>query len=161
MIHHALWPLRSLQARFLWATVFVIFVLMTAVIVMVEHRQRAGIIGEVERRGDLLTRNLAAASHAPLLLYHFTALEQNVARVTLEEDARYAIILDADGRVAAHSPRSDRVGGACHTNALGSKAAGSGVTRCTIQLVVPSGWRVSTMTTSNVCPFASRMAYQP
>ena len=110
MIHRALWPLRSLQARFLWATVLVIFVLMTAVIVMVEHRQRAGIIGEVERRGEVLTRNLAALSYAPLLLYNFTALEQNVARVASEEDVRYAIILDADARVAAHSRRPDRVG---------------------------------------------------
>jgi two-component system, NtrC family, sensor kinase len=110
MISRAVWPLRSLQARFLWATVLVIFVLMTAVIVMVEHRQRAGIIGEVERRGEVLTRNLAALSHAPLLLYNFTALEQNVARVASEEDVRYAIILDAESRVAAHSVRPDRVG---------------------------------------------------
>src|SRR5438552_11720965 len=110
MISRAVWPLRSLQARFLWATVLVIFVLMTAVIVIVEHRQRAGIIGEVERRGEVLTRNLAALSYAPLLLYNFTALEQNVARVASEEDVRYAIILDADARVAAHSRRHDRVG---------------------------------------------------
>jgi len=110
MISRAVWPLRSLQARFLWATVLVIFVLMTAVIVIVEHRQRAGIIGEVERRGEVLTRNLAALSHAPLLLYNCTALEQNVARVGSEEDVRYAIILDAESRVAAHSVRPDRVG---------------------------------------------------
>src|SRR3989442_6220597 len=110
MIFRAVWPLRSLQARFLWATVLVIFVLMTAVIVIVEHRQRAGIIGEVERRGEGLTRNLAALSYAPLLLYNFTALEQNVARVAAEEDVRYAIILDAESRVAAHSVRPDRVG---------------------------------------------------
>ncbi|HEV8142626.1 MAG TPA: ATP-binding protein [Methylomirabilota bacterium] len=110
MIRGTVWPLRSLQARFLWATVLVIFVLMTAVIIMVEHRQRASIIGEVERRGEVLTRNLAATSYAPLLLYNFTALEQNVARVASEEDVRYAIVLDADARVAAHSRRHDRVG---------------------------------------------------
>jgi hypothetical protein len=110
MMRGTVWPLRSLQARFLWATVLVIFVLMTAVIVMVEHRQRASIIGEVERRGEVLTRNLAATSYAPLLLYNFTALEQNVARVASEEDVRYAIIVDAEARVAAHSRRHDRVG---------------------------------------------------
>ena len=103
-------PPRSLQARFLWATVVVIFVLMTAVIAIVEYRQRASIIGEVERRGEALGRNLAALSHAPLLLYNFTALEQNAALIASEEDVRYAIILDADGRVAAHSRRADRVG---------------------------------------------------
>jgi len=100
----------SLQARFLWATVLVLFVLMTAVILVVEQRQRSAIVGEVERRGAVLTRNLAALSHNFLLMYNFTALEQNVARVAAEEDVRYAIILDADGQVAAHSVRHDAVG---------------------------------------------------
>jgi two-component system sensor histidine kinase AtoS len=100
----------SLQATFLWATVSVIFLLMTAVIGVVEHRQRVEIIDEVERRGEVLSRNLAALSQTPLLLYNFTALEQNVARIAAEEDVRYAIVLDADGRVAAHSGHPERVG---------------------------------------------------
>ena len=100
----------SLQATFLWATVSVVFLLMSAVIVVVEHRQRVGIIDEVERRGEVLSRNLAALSHAPLLLYNFTALEQSVARIAAEQDVRYAIVLDADSRVAAYSGHPDRVG---------------------------------------------------
>jgi two-component system sensor histidine kinase AtoS len=103
-------PFRSLHATFLWATVLLIFLLMSAVIVVVDHRQRAAIIEEGERRGEILARNLAAISQAPLLLYNFTALEQNVARVGGEEDVLYAILLDADGRVAADSQRPDRVG---------------------------------------------------
>jgi two-component system sensor histidine kinase AtoS len=91
---------RSLQARFLWATVLVVFAVMTAVIFVVDPRPRAGIIEEVERRGEVLS----------LLLYNFTALEQSVARMAGEPDVRYAIVLDADGRVAAHSARPDRVG---------------------------------------------------
>jgi two-component system sensor histidine kinase AtoS len=102
--------LRSLQARFLWGTVLVIVVVMASVFVVVEHRQRAGIVKEFERRGASLSRNLAAMSYGQLLLYNYTALEQTVARVAAEEDVRYAIILDAEGRVAAHSPRLDRVG---------------------------------------------------
>ncbi len=100
----------SLQAKFLWATVLVVFLLMSAVIVVVDHRLRVGIIEEVERRGEVLSRNLAALSQAPLLLYNFTALEQNVARIAAEHDVRYAIVLDADGRVAAHSGHPERVG---------------------------------------------------
>ena len=100
----------SLQATFLWATVSVIFLLMSAVIVVVEHRQRVEIIDEVERRGEVLSRNLAALSQGPLLLYNFTALEQNVARIAAEQDVLYAIVLDADGRVAAHSGHPERVG---------------------------------------------------
>jgi PAS domain S-box-containing protein len=94
---------RSLQARLLQGTVLVVLLVMVAVIVVVEHRQRAAIIGEVQRRGEVIARNLEALSQGPLLLYNFTALEQNVARVASETDVVYATILDAEGKVAAHS----------------------------------------------------------
>jgi two-component system sensor histidine kinase AtoS len=102
--------IRSLRARLLWGTVVVIILVMGAVLVVVEHRQREAAIGEFLRRGEVLARNLAAISQGPLLLYNFTALEQNAARVATETDALYAIVLDADGRVAAHSRRPERVG---------------------------------------------------
>ncbi|MBI1892716.1 MAG: hypothetical protein HYS14_01170 [Candidatus Rokubacteria bacterium] len=105
-------PLRfvSLQAKFLWGTVLVLFLVMAAVFAVVEHRQRGAIIGEVQRRGEVLARHLAAISTAPLLLYNFTALEQNVARVAGEADVVYAIVLDAEGKVAAHSRHPELVG---------------------------------------------------
>src|SRR5207244_7996124 len=62
------------------------------------------------RRGEVIARNLAAISYGPLLLYNYTALEQNVARVAGEADVVYALVLDADGRVAAHSSHPARVG---------------------------------------------------
>src|SRR5205814_309285 len=68
------------------------------------------IVDEVERRGEVLARSLAASSHTPLLLYNFTALEQNVARVAAEADVVYALVIDADGKVAADSLHPDRVG---------------------------------------------------
>ena len=102
--------LRSLQTKFLWGTLLVIAFVMTAVMVVVEHRQRAAIIEEVQRRGEVIARNLAAISYGPLLLYNYTALEQNVARVAGEADVVYALVLDADGRVAAHSRDPERVG---------------------------------------------------
>jgi hypothetical protein len=71
----------SLQVRFLLGTVLVLLLVMAAVIAVVERRQRAAIIDEVERRGEVIAENLAAVSRVPLLLYNFTALEQNVARV--------------------------------------------------------------------------------
>ena len=103
-------PFRSLRTRLLVGTVFVIVLVMTAVVAMVEHRQRAAIIGEVERRGESLAQSLATMSYGPLLLYNFTALEQNVARVAAGADVVYAVILDAEGRVAAHSRHPERVG---------------------------------------------------
>lgn len=107
-------PLRlrlvSLQAKFLLGTVLVLLLVMAAVITVVERRQRVAIIEEVQRRGEVVARNLAAISTGPLLLYNFTALEQNVARVATEADVVYAIVLDAEGKVAAHSRNPARVG---------------------------------------------------
>jgi PAS domain S-box-containing protein len=101
---------RSLQARLLWGTVLVICLVMVAVLIVVEHRQRAAVIDEAERRGQVLARDLAALSQNSLLLYNFTALEQNVARLATEQDVEYAIILDRDGQVVAYSGRPERVG---------------------------------------------------
>ena len=103
-------PLRSLRARLLGGTFFVVVLVMATVVAVVEHRQRAAIIGEVERRGESLAQSLATMSYGPLLLYNFTALEQNVARVAAGADVVYAVILDAESRVAAHSRHPERVG---------------------------------------------------
>jgi PAS domain S-box-containing protein len=99
-----------LQTKFLWSTVLVIVFVMTTVIVVVERRQRDAIVAEVEQRGEVLARGLSATSHVPLLLYNFTALEQNVARAAAEADVVYAIVLDTEGKVAAHSGHPERVG---------------------------------------------------
>jgi len=100
----------SLRAKFLWGTVLVLALMMGAVAVVVDQRQHATIVGEVEQRGTVLARNLAAMSYGPLLLYNFTALEQNVARVAAETDVVYAVVLDADRKIAAHSRQPERVG---------------------------------------------------
>jgi PAS domain S-box-containing protein len=88
----------------------VIIAVMGALTAIVEHRQRVAIIHEIERRGTVLVRSLAAMSTDPFLVYNFTTLEQNVMRLAEEEDVEYAIILDLDGRVVAHSTQPDRVG---------------------------------------------------
>jgi PAS domain S-box-containing protein len=102
--------LRSLGAKFLLGWALVMFVVMATVIAVVEHRQRATIVEEFQRRGTVLARNLASMSYGPLLLYNFTALEQNAARAAGEADVVYAMVLDADGRVASHSRHPERVG---------------------------------------------------
>ncbi len=114
----------SLRSQLLLGTILVIVLVMTGVIVVVDHHERAGIISEIERRGEALARNLAAISYGPLLLYNFTALEQNVVRMAAEPDVVYAVVLDADGKVAAHSRYPERVGlllhGAVHERAAGT-----------------------------------------
>jgi PAS domain S-box-containing protein len=100
----------SLQTQFLLGTVLVLLLVMAAVIIVVEHRQRAAIIEEVQRRGESIARNLAAISTGSLLLYNYPALEQSAARVAGETDIVYAIILDAEARVAAHSRHPELAG---------------------------------------------------
>src|SRR5215813_14962013 len=103
-------PFVSLQAQLLLGTVLVLLLVMAAVFIVVEHRQRAAIIEEVQRRGESIARNLAALSTGPLLLYNYTVLEQSTARIAGEADVVYAIILDAEARVAAHSRHPDLAG---------------------------------------------------
>src|SRR5438105_12586299 len=114
----------SLRAKLLWGTILVITLVMTGVFVVVDHRQRVAIVDEFQRRGEALARNLAAISYGPLLLYNFTALEQNVVRMAAEPDVVYAVVLDADGKVAAHSRYPERVGlllhGTAHERAAGA-----------------------------------------
>jgi PAS domain S-box-containing protein len=100
----------SLRAQLMLGTILVIVFVMTAVMAVVDHQERAGIVSEMERRGEALARGLAAVSYGPLLLYNFTALEQNVVRMAAEHDVVYAVILDAEGKVAAHSRYPERVG---------------------------------------------------
>jgi PAS domain S-box-containing protein len=100
----------SLRTKFLVGTLLVVSAVMGALVLIVEQRQREAIIREVRQRGLVLAGDLAALSTAPLVLYNYTQLEQNVVRVDAETDVAYAMILDRDGRVAAHSHRPESVG---------------------------------------------------
>jgi PAS domain S-box-containing protein len=100
----------SLRAKLLIGTILIVAVLMVAVTAVVERRQRTTIIEEVHRRGTALAEGLASVSAGALLLYNFTALEQNVVRVDRETDVTYALILDRFGEVVAHSRAPEEVG---------------------------------------------------
>jgi PAS domain S-box-containing protein len=92
-------------------SVVCLVVLLTAVVmVVVEYRERKAIEAQVQKRGMTIARNLAAVSTNALLSYNFVLLEQHVGRLANEEDVVYVIILDREGRVAAHSRRSDLQG---------------------------------------------------
>jgi PAS domain S-box-containing protein len=100
----------SLQAKFLAGTGLLVALVMTVLIGIVEQRQHAAIIEQVHQRGAVLAGSLAAISSGPLVLYNFTALEQNVVRLAEAPDVAYALILDRDGQVAAHSQEPAAVG---------------------------------------------------
>ena len=92
-------------------SVVCLVVLLTAVMmVVVEYRERKAIEAQVRKRGMTIARNLAAVSTNALVTYNYVLLEQQVGRLAQEDDLVYVIILDREGRVAAHSQRSDLQG---------------------------------------------------
>src|SRR4029078_8451034 len=99
-----------LRTKLLIGTILIVAVLMAAVTAVVEHRQRTTIIEEVHRRGIAMAGGLARVSAGALLLYNFTALEQNVVRFDRETDVVSAMILDRFGQVVAHSRAPGAVG---------------------------------------------------
>jgi PAS domain S-box-containing protein len=92
-------------------SVVCLVVLLTAVMmVVVEYRERKAIEAQVRKRGMTIAQNLAAVSANALVTYNYVLLEQQVERLAQEDDLVYVIILDREGRVAAHSQRSDLQG---------------------------------------------------
>jgi PAS domain S-box-containing protein len=93
----------------LWVVCLVVL-LTTVMMIVVEYRERKAIEAQVRKRGITIARNLAAVSTNALVTYNFVLLEQHVGRLAQEDDLVYVIILDREGRVAAHSQRSDLQG---------------------------------------------------
>ncbi len=93
----------------LWVVCLV--VLLTAMMmIVVEYRERKAIEAQVRKRGVTIAQNLAAVSSNALVTYNYVLLEQQVGRLAQDDDLVYVIILDREGRVAAHSQRSDLQG---------------------------------------------------
>lgn len=99
-----------LRTKLVISVVCLVVLLTLLVMVVVEYRERKAIEGQVQKRGLTIAGNLAAVSTNALLTYNFVTLEQHVERLAHEEDVVYVIILDREGRVAAHSERSDLQG---------------------------------------------------
>ena len=93
----------------IWVVCLVVL-LTAAVMVVVDYRERTAIEAQVQKRGMTIARNLAAVSTNALMTYNYVLLEQHVAHLAGEEDVAYVIIFDREGRVAAHSHRSDLQG---------------------------------------------------
>ena len=107
-----LWNMRrlGLRGRFFTYMIILIVILMGGVFVVVEKNNRTVILLEGRKRGLSNALYLAALSTAPLLMYDYTKLEQNVDEVAKEPDVAYAMILDRKGKVIAHSRRDDLLG---------------------------------------------------
>src|SRR5215472_7087149 len=108
---HALFGLR--QKLFLTCIGLVIG-LTLGLLLIVESRQRASIVRQMERRGETIAAHLAAVSTKSLLTYNFVTLEQDAAQTARDREVLYTIILDRDGRVAAFSRHGELQGMVLH-----------------------------------------------
>ncbi len=100
----------GLRGRFFLSMILLIVVLMGGVFIVVEKNNRDVILMEGKKRGLSNAVYLASLSKAPLLMYDYAKLEQNVDEVAKETDVIYAMILDREGSVIAHSSRDNLIG---------------------------------------------------
>jgi len=100
----------GLRWRFMLYMILLIVALMAGVFIIVEHTSRETILSEGRKRGISNALYLAALSTSSLLMYDYPKLEQNVDEVAREADIIYAMIIDREGTVVAHSERDDLIG---------------------------------------------------
>src|SRR5262249_21722779 len=100
----------GLRQKLFLALIGLVIILTLGLLLIVESRQRASIVHQMEKRGETSATNLAAVSTKSLLTYNFVTLEQDAAQTAQARDVLYVIILDRDGRVAAYSGHSDKQG---------------------------------------------------
>src|SRR5215510_592200 len=100
----------GLRQKLFLALIGLVISLTLGLLLIVESRQRASIVRQMEKRGETIATHLAAVSTKSLLTYNFVTLEQDAEQTAQARDVLYVIILDRDGRVAAYSGQSDKQG---------------------------------------------------
>src|SRR5919109_1401741 len=104
-------PAFGLRLKLFLALIGLVLSLTLGLLLIVESRQRASIVRQMEKRGETIVTNLATVSTKSLLTYNFVTLEQDAAQTAqADRDVLYTIILDRDGRVAAYSGHSEKQG---------------------------------------------------
>src|SRR5215510_1015002 len=100
----------GLRQKLFLALIGLVIILTLGLLLIVESRQRASIVHQMEKRGETIATNLAAVSTKSLLTYNFVTLEQDAEQTAQARDVLYVIILDRDGRVAVYSGHSEKQG---------------------------------------------------
>src|SRR5438477_7169973 len=93
-------PTFGLRQKLLLTFTGLLVSLTLVLLLVVESRQRASIVRQMEKRGETIATNLAAVSMKSLLTYNFVTLEQDAEQVAHDPDILYVIILDQNGKVA-------------------------------------------------------------
>ncbi|MBW2147265.1 MAG: HD domain-containing protein [Deltaproteobacteria bacterium] len=103
-----------LHSKFMIGIIILECLLMSAIILVVEHRMRESILEEFLKRGLSVAKNLAAVNTNYLATYNYVNIEQSVKRITENNGLIYAIVLLFDGEVAAYSGHTNIKKGVLH-----------------------------------------------
>src|SRR5215831_4491837 len=100
----------GLRQKLFLALIGLVISLTLGLLLIVESRQRASIVRQMEKRGETIAAHLAAVSTKSLLTYNFVTLEQDAEQTAQARDVLYVIILDRDGRVAVYRGHNEKQG---------------------------------------------------
>lgn len=117
-------PRSALATRFILSYCALLLAFAVPVTVLVEARLSRALREQSRERGLSIARNLAALSEPSLLSYNRLALAQDAARARRQQPGvAEVVILDKEGRVAAHSEGTVREGRALPRDASLERAA--------------------------------------
>src|SRR5439155_952796 len=104
--------LRTLRARLLWGTVFVIVPTMAGVFLLVERHQRAAIVEEMQRRGNVMAGSLAAVTLVMLLFGGVSAalVARRISKPVQQLAEGAAGIARGDWNQRIEPPTDDEIG---------------------------------------------------
>ena len=71
----------GLRHKLLLTCIGLVLSLTLGLLLIVESRQRASIVRQMEKRGETIATNLAAVSTKSLLTYNFVTLEQDAEKI--------------------------------------------------------------------------------
>lgn len=111
-----------LHTKFIIGIILLECLLMSATILVVEHRMRESILDEFLKRGLTVAKNLAAMNTNYVATYNYVNIEQSVKQVAEDNGLTYALVMLFDGEVAAYGGkqgiRDEVLGNGIHERAL-------------------------------------------
>ena len=96
-----------LHTKFIIGIIFLECLLMSATILIVEHRMRVSILDEFLKRGFSVAKNLAAMNAKYVATYNYVNIEQSVKQITEDNGLTYAVVMLFDGEVVAYGGKQD------------------------------------------------------
>ncbi len=93
----------NLSSKFIFSITVLIIIIICLVIFTTLKKERSMILGQMQRKGFVLTEVLAMASVNSFLNYDYSTLKRYMDTVVKDEDVISVMILDKDGRVKMHS----------------------------------------------------------